>query len=203
MTMRRQRAFTLVELLIAVALMAVVLSLAAPSLRDFIVLQRLKSINSALITDMQYARSEAVSRGKNVWVYFKLPSNSQPMSCYTMYTDSGAVNVAQRLKCDCTQPAGSRCATTATELKTVQIPTDLSVRLNIDIGVQATDFAFDPVTGSVFIPTLDIPVPVPTAFVVDTRIDAARTLRTRVALSGRPAVCLPAGSSVAGGYNAC
>ncbi len=203
MMTRRQHAFTLVELLIAVAIAAVVLTLAGPSLRDFILLQRLKSISASLVTDMQYARSEAVSRGRNVWVYFKLPSSAQPMSCYTLYTDSNAVNVAQRLKCDCTQAAGSRCATSATELKTVQIPTDLSVRLNIDTGVQATDFAFDPVTGSVFIPTLDIPVPVPTAFVVDTRLDSGRTLRTRVALSGRPAVCLPSGSSVSGGYNAC
>jgi type IV fimbrial biogenesis protein FimT len=203
MTMKRQRAFTLVELLIVVALTAVVLSLAAPSLRDFILVQRLKSISSSLVTDMQYARSEAVSRGKNVWVYFKLPSNTQPMSCYTIYTDSNSAVVSQRLRCNCTLAPGSRCQSTATELKTVQIPTDLAVRLGIDTGVQATDFAFDPVTGSVFIPTLDIPVPVPTAFVVDVALNSARTLRTRVALSGRPSVCLPTGSTVSGGYNAC
>ena len=29
----------------------------------------------------------------------------------------------------------------------MQIPTDLAVRLGINTGVQATDFAFDPVTG--------------------------------------------------------
>jgi type IV fimbrial biogenesis protein FimT len=203
MTMRRQRAFTLVELLIVVALTAVVLSLAAPSLRDFILVQRLKSMSAALVTDLQYARSEAVSRGKNVWVYFKLPSNTQPMSCYSMYTDTNTVVVSQRLRCDCTRAPGLRCQASATELKTVQIPTDLAVRLAIDTGAQATDFAFDPVTGSVFIPTLDIPVPVPTAFVVDVGLSSARTLRTRVALSGRPSVCLPAGSAVSGGYNAC
>lgn len=198
------RAFTIIEMLIAVTVIAVVLTLAAPSMRDYIVLQRLKSVNSSLMTDLQYARSEAVSRGKNVWVYFKTPTVSSPMSCYTLYTDSTpGTGSPPRRTCDCTQAAGSRCPSTSIELKTVQIPADLGVTFAINTGESPVDLAFDSVTGGVFIPTLDIPAPPPSTFVVDTVLDAGRTLRTRVALTGRPLICLPAGAFVTGGYPTC
>ncbi|HRC39206.1 MAG TPA: prepilin-type N-terminal cleavage/methylation domain-containing protein, partial [Rubrivivax sp.] len=48
-----QAAFTLVELMIAIAVVAVVLVLAAPSFRELIEMQRLRSVNAQLVTDLQ------------------------------------------------------------------------------------------------------------------------------------------------------
>ncbi|MBL0296209.1 MAG: hypothetical protein IPQ21_03190 [Betaproteobacteria bacterium] len=64
------RPLTLVELMVVVAVVAIVLTLAAPSFRDFILLQRLKGINAQLVTDLQFARSEAVARGTLMRVQF-------------------------------------------------------------------------------------------------------------------------------------
>lgn len=199
---RRARAFTLVEALIVIAIGAILLTLAGPSFTDYIAVQRLKGTTAELVTDMQYGRSEAISRGRNVWIRFRLPADGASMSCYTLYTDSNALPADQRNRCDCTQPAGSRCASSATELKTVQV-TGSAVRFVIDGSVLPADMAFDPITGAMFVQPVDVSVPPPTSFAVDTTLGSTRTLRTRVTIAGRPSVCLPAGATVSGGYAAC
>ena len=66
--MRASRGFTLVELMIVVALLGVLASLAAPSFREVIVSQRVKSTSFDLIAGLSYARSEAVKRNDNVTI---------------------------------------------------------------------------------------------------------------------------------------
>jgi len=194
--MRRQRAFTIVELMIAVALVAVILALAAPAFRDLIVMQRLKGAAATLATDMQYGRSEAVSRGNKVWVFFKYTT---AMSCYSIFTDS----VDTPTSCDCAHPPGAgRCLDTGNELRTAQVPSDLSIQLAAG-QAQPAQFAFDPTTGGISFAPSDSGVPPPAPYKVDASIDTPRTLRTIVGVSGRPQTCLPAGASVNGGYQPC
>lgn len=200
---RNARAFTLIEAMVVIAIGAILLTLAAPSFVEFIAVQRLKGTTAELVTDLQYARSEAISRGRNVWVRFRLPADGAPMSCYTLYTDSNALPSNQRNRCDCTQPPSSRCAASATELKTVQILPGQTVRLTIDGSTLPSDMAFDSITGAMFVEPVDLSLPPPVTFVVDATLGGTRTLRTRITLAGRPSVCLPAGATVPGGYAAC
>ncbi|HTN29663.1 MAG TPA: GspH/FimT family pseudopilin [Pseudomonas sp.] len=58
--MRSSRGFTLIELMIAVSLLAVVAALAAPAMGDFIVRQRVASQAGDLALAMALARSEAI-----------------------------------------------------------------------------------------------------------------------------------------------
>ncbi len=182
--MKRQRAFTLLELMIVVVLVAIVLTLAAPSFYDFILTQRLKSVNAQLVTDMQYARSEAVSRGVYVRVVFGANSS---MTCYSMYTLKLGSDVGVR--CNCLLGPGAACTDSdAVEVRTVQVPRSSSVTVLTAAGVDPA-IAFDSVTGGLMsIPqdTLSSPSP---DFVIDTSIDTARTLRTTLASTGRPTVC--------------
>jgi type IV fimbrial biogenesis protein FimT len=194
--MGRRRApslgFTMVELLIVVALIAVVLSLAAPSFKDFILMQRLKGINAQLVTDLQFARSEAVSRRVEVHLKFRAATAATPLSCYILYTKpAGAAD------CDCAAAEGARCVAPALEVRTVQAPVSQSVRMSA-VADQADNFAFDPRTGGISIPAVDFIVANPNDFSVDTFIDGARKLRTTVGLSGRVKVCTPAGSTMPG-----
>ncbi|ODV02153.1 MAG: hypothetical protein ABT20_15145 [Rubrivivax sp. SCN 70-15] len=182
--MKRQRAFTLLELMIVVVLVAIVLTLAAPSFYDFIKVQRLKGVNAQLVTDLQYARSEAVSRGIYMRVVFGADSS---MTCYTMYTlklgsDAG-------VRCDCLLGAGAACTDSdATEIRTVQVPASSSVRISTVAGVDPA-IGFDNVTGGLItIPKDTFSSPSPD-FVIDTGIDAARILRTTLGSTGRPTVC--------------
>lgn len=190
--MKPVRGFTLVELMVAVAVVAVLLTLAAPSFYDFILVQRLKGINAQLVTDMQFARSEASSRGVHVQVIFSATGPDGPLGCYSIYTDS---SVDPRFKCDCTQPPATRCVQASTqEIRTAQIPASLGVRLSLPLpSEQARDFAYQATTGGILIGPIDF-VPVSPDFMVETSVDASRKLNTWVGRSGRPSVCSPAGA---------
>lgn len=60
------RGFTLVELMVAVAVLAILASLATPSFRQLLAAQRVRTTGYNLVGDLVLARSEAVKRGQNV-----------------------------------------------------------------------------------------------------------------------------------------
>ena len=196
--MRVAPAFTLIELMIALAVIAVLATLAAPSFYDFILVQRLKGINAQLVTDMQFARSEAMGlaerradniTGVDVQVMFSPATTDSTMSCYSIYTDNSA---NPRSKCDCTQPPGLRCTQPSTnEIRTVQIPVSLGVRLSLP-STQPRGFAYVSSTGAMRIWPSDFLAATPD-FLVSASIDTNRKLNTRIGLSGRPSVCSPGG----------
>lgn len=64
----RARGFTLVELMITLAVAAILAMIAAPSFRHLLVTSRLTSVNNDLAADLQFARSEAVARQVNIAV---------------------------------------------------------------------------------------------------------------------------------------
>lgn len=66
--MQSNRGFTLIELMIAVSLLAVVAALAAPAMGDFIVRQRVASQAGDLALAMALARSEAIKSSTSIAV---------------------------------------------------------------------------------------------------------------------------------------
>ena len=66
--MSRTRGFTLVELMIVIVIMAIMLALAVPGLRSFVVGQRVKTLAFDLASDLLFARSEALKRGTTITV---------------------------------------------------------------------------------------------------------------------------------------
>ena len=189
---RRIAAFTLVELMIVVALVAVILALAAPSFRDMILMQRLRGVNAQLVTDLALARAEAISRATFVQLRFQ---SSAAGSCYIMYTRSNALTAPQ---CDCTANAGLRCSDASiAEVRTVELPAAESIEIAPSPG-GAGFFTLSPRTGGIVIPPSDEGVVVVPTFVMDTYIDNARKFRNVVGQSGRVSVCAPAGSRVGG-----
>lgn len=65
---RTSAGITLVELLVAIALIGVVLTIAAPNFRTFLLNTRLTSQTNELVLALAYARSEAVKRNLHVTV---------------------------------------------------------------------------------------------------------------------------------------
>ena len=193
MRTRSRRGLTLVELLIVVAVLVVLATLVGPSIRDLVLMQRLRSINSQLVTDLQFARSEAVARGVMVRFGFNLGASGQ--TCYVIYTLGSGSQGAQR--CDCTQGAGSACngvtGTTATELRTVSVLRSSGVTF-ADPNPQDPWFGFDPATGGLLSLPTDVAPPAPMVFLIETRIDNPRRLRTSINQTGRPSVCAPSGA---------
>lgn len=108
------RGLTLVELLVAVAIVAIALGLGVPSLRDWMIAQRVSAVATELATDVRYARSEALTGNTGAGIVFNNAGNG----CYTVYR-----TVSNRGGCDCTRPAGAVCdAPRWTEVKTLILP---------------------------------------------------------------------------------
>lgn len=63
---KRARGFTLIELMVTIAISAILAGLAAPSFQDLIASNRLKSHASSLLSSLLLARSEAIKRNSRV-----------------------------------------------------------------------------------------------------------------------------------------
>ncbi|MDE2564979.1 MAG: GspH/FimT family pseudopilin [Burkholderiales bacterium] len=178
--------FTLVELLVAMAVLVVLLTIAAPSFTQFIAQQRLKRVNAELVTALQYARSEAVSR--NTSIQFKL-MQSPAMTCYMVFIKGFLTD------CDCTRPPGSACAPgKGAELQTTQIPVGTDVQVQVTgpgPGVPPPPsplLSFSPDGQMLGTPGANFAI-------LTNRISGAPgTLVTTVNAMGRPSVCTPDGS---------
>jgi len=60
--MRGARGFTLIELMVTIAIAAILLAVVVPSFSDLLARRRLEGMANELSADLQYARTEAVSR---------------------------------------------------------------------------------------------------------------------------------------------
>ena len=190
----RRLGFTLIELMVAVAVMALLVSLAGPSFRDMILTQRLRGVESQVVTDMQLARAEAALRGKYMIVKF---SQDTAQTCYSVYyatTDDGLSNSGQ---CDCTHGVGTTCTNNSgapiadlVEIKTVTVPRSSGVELHWPgDDSSALTFAFDFVTGGLLTDVTDLNL-LPLALVtIHTRVDDTRQLTTLLSQAGRPRTC--------------
>ena len=70
-TNRKLRGFTLVELMIALSVAAILTMVAAPSFSSFLEAQRLRAVVATLVGDLNFARSEAIKRNAPVLVCAK------------------------------------------------------------------------------------------------------------------------------------
>jgi type IV fimbrial biogenesis protein FimT len=123
------RGFTIIELVVVIAITAIMASLVAPSFKSYLARKRVEGTMSELATDLQYARSEAVSR--NAAVRVTLGAN-----CYVIHTSVGTTSCTQTTK---------TIGTGATEIKTVQLLTGAAVSLSGDSSLNYIEF--DPVRG--------------------------------------------------------
>ncbi|MCB8745437.1 GspH/FimT family pseudopilin [Rhodoferax sp. U2-2l] len=60
--MRQVKGFTIVELIIGIAILGILVALAAPSFTESIARRRLDGIANELSTDLQFTRAEAISK---------------------------------------------------------------------------------------------------------------------------------------------
>lgn len=209
--LRKWSGFTLIELMVVIAVVAVVLMMAAPAFRDMIIKQRLMGTADQFMTDVQFARTEAASRQSTTRMRFKTVSGG--MTCYIVHVCSPTATTV--CECDCSAAAGSRCADPAHEVRTVQLdrsegvvlfPVNLTSPANLDANSAiAAEIAFDPATGSAlstFAPAVMYVPPPPSSdlWIKVGKLGATTgpSIRIVVNRAGRPRSCAQGGGSYSG-----
>jgi type IV fimbrial biogenesis protein FimT len=163
------RGFTMIELLVVVALVAIILAIAVPSFTSILARKRLEGVASELATDIQYARSEAAQRNAAVGVVFGT-------TCYAVYV----LGTTDATNC-------TTLGTGAVELKTVQIGGGTG--LAFTPTVSGAFIAFDPVRGMAIdatTGTVDL-----SGFVTATNTAGNWQIRALVTKVGRVKLCSP------------
>ena len=89
----RSTGFTLVELLVTLAVFAILIALALPSMQQIVASQRVRSVASDIASDLVIARNEAVKRGDNVQL---APSTSGWTGGWTLKVVSSAELLSSR-----------------------------------------------------------------------------------------------------------
>lgn len=116
------KGISLVEVLVVLTILGILASLAAPGWTAWLQRQRVAGVSTELVTDLQYARSEAVMRRLNTRIEFAiLPEGT----CYIIHTGSDHA-------CRCEAGGSPTCTPPAQALRTVFRPAaeGVSVTLN-------------------------------------------------------------------------
>ncbi len=129
MKIKRIFGFTLLEVMIVIAIIGIIAAMAVPSYQDMIERNRLKQAVEGLKSDLQFARTEAIKRSQNV-VVSRSPGNAGGW-CYGLNVNSN---------CTCTT-AGS-CS-----IKTIS-GSDFSSAVNMDAAT-GNNSTFDSRRGTI------------------------------------------------------
>lgn len=164
-----QRGLTLIELMLSVALVALLAVWALPSFEGLLQRRQALGVSAQLVTDLQYLRSLGLARRAALRLSVQTPS-SGPGGCYLVHT--GAADA-----CSCTTTI--TCTTGTELLRGFALPADSRLRLRANVASMRVDprqGTFSP-TGSIEIIMTD-----------------GSALKHVVNLLGRVRLCASAGS---------
>lgn len=92
---------TMVELMITLAIGAILLALAIPQMRELIARKRVAGTAAELASDIKFARAMVLQQNRAVWVKF---GSTGDFSCYVLFLDSSSGG-----ECDCTRTSTPMC----------------------------------------------------------------------------------------------
>lgn len=103
--MNRQQGFTLVELVVALSVLAILMAVAVPNFREMLLNFQVRAAAEGLNTGLQLARAEAIRRNANV--VFTLSSNATwTIGCQVVVADADSDGVD-----DCPEVIQNKAAT--------------------------------------------------------------------------------------------
>ncbi len=179
-----RRGLTLVELLVAMGITAVVVGIAIPSMRNWMISQRVVSTAGEIVTDLRFGRSDAISNNLPIQVQYMDAGNG----CYTIFRgDPDSTEV-----CQCSKGAGNACQGLPwVELKTYAAPA------GGDVTIKGPADKYKLFNGGYFLDAEG------TALQLLVSGGGGKELKVLL-LPGvsRPTICAPAGSTITG-YTPC
>jgi type IV fimbrial biogenesis protein FimT len=116
----KARGFTLVELMIVIAIVAILATIAAPSFRAVIAMSRIKSAATDIHLSLVRARSEAIKRNVNITV-------AAPSGWLDGWTTSGDVETHGAIAGDAISVSGATSITYTPNGRTTANPINISL----------------------------------------------------------------------------
>lgn len=99
----RAAGVTLVELMVTLGIVAILLAIAIPSMREFVARKRLEGIAQELVTDLRLVKAHQIQNRPNTGTAIGFSSNSDK-ACYILFVRGNNVE-----NCDCGQSAETMC----------------------------------------------------------------------------------------------
>jgi len=126
--------FSLIELMVAIIVLAILTSIALPYFRSFVRRNAVTSQSNAMLADLQYARNDAISRR----VITEICGSTNGTACTGANAFEGGWVIYRE-----TAPGPGATFTAADEVQRVSQPTEgLSIRLVDDTGAAVNDVGF-------------------------------------------------------------
>jgi type IV fimbrial biogenesis protein FimT len=176
-TRSAQRGLTLIEICVALAVVAVLAGAAVPSMDGSRKKQVLDGTAAELAADLHFARSESLARNQGVRVSVHTVAGGG--QCVLLHTGSTA-------ECSCGAAGFAQCTGEATLIKAHAIAANAAVHVSANVP----SMRFDPMRGTV----------TPAGTMTVTLADG-RAVSHVVSLMGRVRSCSPGGAVA--GYKAC
>lgn len=128
---RAARGFTLVELMVVVAIGAVLAAIALPSMREFVARKRLEGVAQELATDLRLLKAHQIQNRPGSGTSISFSSNADKV-CYALYSrGTGATGTAH---CDCALAANQACGQPGNGapglFRQVDIPASTGITMN-------------------------------------------------------------------------
>jgi type IV fimbrial biogenesis protein FimT len=193
MPVRRGNAYgvTLVELMITLAVAAILMALAVPSLVDFIDKNRVKGVAEGVATTISDARSESVKRGRDVNVAF---AGTTTAWCVGSNAAAEPTNPGDAIPaataCDCTNASACQVGGQRRAFETAD---NAGVTLS---AVPSSSITFDSRLG-----TLPLGSALPTA--TFNSPSGKFGMQLTVTPLGQVTLCVPSGKRPIAGYSSC
>ena len=191
MRVRHSRGVTLIELMVTIAVLAILAMLAAPSFADFFQRYRLRGAAEEVTSLVANARAEALMRNRNVGVVFSGTGESWCVGAVSTPDPTGGTLVPDVATCDC---ASTPAACTLGDRVTVVSGSEHD-GVAVSSAASPAAIAFDRLTGAV------APLTGTTATLQSP--NDKYSLRIQVTALGRALLCVPDGSPAMAGFKMC
>jgi type IV fimbrial biogenesis protein FimT len=177
------RGLTMIELAVAMAVVAILLTVAVGGFGGLFARKRAEGVASDVGTDLQYARGEAVARNQTV----RVTLGTDCYGIHTVGTSAGSCTAA---------------GTGGTMIKQYALSAGTNATMTRVPGNQLAYIEFDPVRGTARGWQSDGTTEVAEPGLLVGSTAGSWSLRVRALLSGRVEICVPSGSTMAG-YRSC
>ena len=132
---------TLVELMVTLAIVAVLIAVALPSMRDFVARKRLEGMAQEVVTDLRMIKAHQIQNRPNMGTAIGISSN-ESKTCYMLFVRGNNV-----FNCDCGLPADQACGEPGPGSPSLIRQVDIPRSSGIEIAASRAVLAFSSYNG--------------------------------------------------------